>query len=358
MIADNQKICLIHMSSAPGGIEVLLPEIIAGFPGKEFISFVIRPDIFNSPSVYNGLNHKVFHGSASNLIAVWKLFRFSRQENKAVFHVFNIGPFFLFILRLLRVSKLIYSIHGTVYWNNNKQKYLRKIFWWLAINRKEYRFTSNSEFSRKEFLDKIDPKVNIELLYNPINLKKFNFSETSSRELSKLKRIIYVGRLTEGKGLEQWIKCAAAIQKVYPSIKFEVYGEGPLRFLLQEEVLKIGANKFIRFKGHITDIEKVYGEANLLLFLSEYESFGNVVVESILCGTPVIATDIPGMKEIFINYPGFLISSEGDQVNAIMDKLKNYPLLKDLCYEAANEFRNRFSAEQHFKKLQQIYKQF
>lgn len=335
-----------------------MPEIISGFPGKEFVCFVIRPDAVDAPSVYDGLKQKVLHGSASNIVAAWKLFGFAGQKNKAVFHVWGIGPFFLFVLRLAGVRKLVYSIHGTVYWNNYRQKVLRKIFWWLAINRKEYKFTSNSEFSREVFLNKIDLKANIEVLYNPISLKKFN---SSGREISKpdiIEKIIYAGRLDSGKGLLKWIKYAVDIHKIYQGIKFEIYGEGKLKRLLLETILKYGAEDYIVLKGYIKDIREAYRNADLLLFVSEYESFGNVVVESILCGTPVLTSDIPSMKEIFRNYPGFLVPAGADQEQEVIDKLKDYPALKKLCFEAAEEFRQRFSSDLHISLLEKIYSEF
>jgi glycosyltransferase involved in cell wall biosynthesis len=231
------------------------------------------------------LKQKVFYGSGSNFIAAWKLFRFARHKNKTVFHVWGIGPFFLFVLRLSGIRKLVYSIHGTVYWNNGRQKVLRKIFWWLAIRRKEYRFTSNSEFSRKVFLDKIDSKADVEVLYNPISLKKFNSLGREISEIDIIKKIIYAGRLDSGKGLLKWIKYAASIHKINQGIKFEIYGDGHLKPFLQETILKYDAEAYIILKGYINDIREAYRSADLLLFVSEFESFGNVVVESILCGT-------------------------------------------------------------------------
>lgn len=336
---------------------MLLPEIISGFPGKEFICFVIRPDILNAPSVYDGLNQKVFHGSASNMMAAWRLFLFARLRNKAIFHVLGIGPFFLFILRLAGVRKLVYSIHGTIYWDNNRQKVLRKIFWRLTNNRKTHRFTSNSEYSREIFLNKIDLNANVEVLYNPISLRNFNSSGRIISESDKLNKIIYAGRLDTGKGLSDWIKYAVAINKYYPGIKFEIYGEGKLKGLLMETILKYSAEDYIILKGYIKNIGDAYRRADLLLFLSEYESFGNVAVESILCGTPVLASDIPSMKEIFRNYPDFLIPLEPFPEQTILDKLSNYQSLKKLCNTAADEFRYRFSTEQHIKKMDAIYEQ-
>ena len=56
-----------------------------------------------------------------------------------------------------------------------------------------------------------------------------------------------------------------------------------------------------------------------MMFLSEYELFGNAVVESILCGTPVIASDIPSLREIFRNYPQFLVPADGRMGSDILE---------------------------------------
>lgn len=357
MILEN-SVCIVHFSSFPGGAEVLIPEIVIGCPDKKFIPFVIRPDNNNSVSIYDGLISNIHYGSRSNIVAGWKLFRFALMKRKEIFHVWGIGPFFLFILRIAGVRKLIYSIHGTIYWNNQKQKFFLKILWWLAINRNKFKFTSNSEFSKKIFNNKIDHKINITPIYNPINLNKFNSDNKKQKESGTIKKIIYTGRLVAGKGLEYWIKVAAAVHNEYQAITFELYGEGPLKPALKDIINTNGSNSYISLKGYTSDIGEVYRNADLLLFLSEYESFGNVVVESILCGTPVIAKDIPSMKEIFLNYPFFLIPSEDFQVQTVIHKLKDYYKLKNYCIQAESEFKLRFSSEQHIEKLSQIYAEF
>ena len=99
-------------------------------------------------------------------------------------------------------------------------------------------------------------------------------------------------------------------------------------------------------------------DADILLFLSEYESFGNVAVESILCGTPVIVSDIPSMREIFIDFPEFLISLDDNLNDAVLHKLDDINKLKELTLKARTQFLNRFSVEAHTTALDRLYKSF
>ena len=352
----DKKICLVHYSSAPGGIEVLMPEIIRTFPDTEFSVFVLRPQVNGSVNVYENLNLSVTYGSVNNFIAAYKLLRYGIKNREAIFHGFNTGPFFLLIIRLAGIRKAVYSVRGTLHYSNFFQKIIRKFIWNMAVSA-GYRFIANSGYSRDVFLKYIHlKKTGIEVIYNPVSSNRLKV--TQAKKNSQLLKIIYVGRLTEGKNLFRWLDMAASIHKTGNEIRFFIYGEGPLRGQLVRYSSKIGANGYVVFKGYVSDIAKVYQEADLMMFLSEHESFGNVVVESILCGTPVIAADIPSMREIFRNYPQFLVPSDVTMELRIREKINNPEELKTALPAVEEEFKNKFSLEQHINGLKRVYDSF
>jgi glycosyltransferase involved in cell wall biosynthesis len=350
----GKKICLVHYHSTPGGIEVLLPGIIRGLQSLEFNVFVIRPPSADSPSVYSGMNMEITYGGRNNIVAAFKLAKYAVRRKGETFHVFNIGPLFLLVLRLCGINRIIYSIHGTIYWHNNFEKFYRKILWRIAVDKKKQIFTCNSEYSGQVFRKNIASWINCELLYNFFDISRFK--KTALSELNReIRKVVYVGRLVPGKGLARWISIALDIHLAYPDVKFEIYGDGPLASSIQREIDLNFANTFIILKGHVTDVENVFRNADLLLFLSEYESFGNVVVESILCNTPVLASNIPGMNEIFADFPDFLLNNDPPSGREIISRLKNFSRLRELAEVAGGSFRNRFSIERHLEKLTNIY---
>ena len=95
-----------------------------------------------------------------------------------------------------------------------------------------------------------------------------------------------------------------------------------------------------------------------MLFISEYESFGNVVVESILCGTPVVVSDIPSFREIFENFPEFLLTSPESLEESVIKKINQLDHLNYLVPKAKEEFSRRFSFEKHINRLKAIYASF
>ena len=352
----NIRICIVHYSSAPGGIEVLLPVIMGMHPDIDYSIFILRPPGRECVNVYENAVPQPHYGSLNNFVAAWKLWRFGIKNRTAIFHGFNIGPFFLLVLRLAGIRKVAYSVHGTLHYSTSFQKVFRRAVWNLAIARK-FRLIANSEYSRDVFLRFVRlKKIKMSVIYNPINSGRIMMAgaKTGDRPMT----IIYVGRLSDGKNLFRWIDAAVAIHKVRSDSRFYLYGYGPLKEMLVNYSHETGADEYVRFKGYLSDISEAYNNVDLMIFISEFESFGNVVVESVLSGTPVIASDIPSMREIFRNFPQILVPLDENLERNIIDKVQQLDKLNTLIPEMIEEFKIRFSAKNHIEKLRSVYNSF
>jgi len=346
---------LVHFYSAPGGIEVLSSRLLDSFDGYSFRVFVIRPRKEGQPDVYEGTGVPVSYGARSNLAALFRLWLYARRHRGEIFHLFNVGPFFLMSVRLAGVHGILYSIRGTKYWADTWQRIIRRSIWRVALS-ENVRVIANSGFSRRVFLEDVCPGKEIKVIYNPVGSARF--VPSGLKRDSGVMKIVYVGRLNSGKNLDRWIDVAVELHSRLEMTRFEIYGSGPLHQALQERIGSHGAGSYIALKGYRRDIENVFRDADLLLFLSEYESFGNVVVESILCGTPVIASDIPSMREIFRDYPLFLVSAEADLCDQIAERLRDYGAMLEEANVAGNNFRERFSEEAYINSIKEIYSSF
>jgi glycosyltransferase involved in cell wall biosynthesis len=351
----NNRIHLIHFTSQSGGIEVLLPSIILNLAKWNFDVFIIRPPHEGVNNVYNDISINLTYG-VYGYYAYWLLFKYARKNRRDIFHVFNIGPYALFILRLAGVKNLVYAIHGTIYWKTKNERLFRKLIWWLSM-KPQYLITSNSEFSGSVFVKKVLKKTKPLLIYNPIDPNRFTKYYNRNFNNKKFK-IVYSGRLAFGKNLPRWITMAKTINNMHSNYMFEVFGDGPLKRDIQDLIIEFSLQEIVTLKGFCRNAEEIYQNADLLIFLSEYESFGNVVVESILCETPVIAGSIPSMKEIFQNFSEFLISLDDNLEENVLLKIERIEFLRLLTEKAAAEFRKRFSLNQHLSKLERIYASF
>lgn len=105
--------------------------------------------------------------------------------------------------------------------------------------------------------------------------------------------VLYVGRLAAEKNIPLAIRAFAAIKKVRPAARFVLVGSGPL-----EAELRRAHPEFV-FAGvrHGEDLAIHYASADLFLFPSLTETFGNVVTEAMASGLPVLAFDYAAAKE-------------------------------------------------------------
>lgn len=353
MTVDRPEIHLVHSSSGAGGLEVLLPGIIRRLAGYRFSVFVIRPHQSGAYNVYKETREEIKYGSIKNTVAYSKLFRYVFRNRNSILHLYSPGPIALLTARLAGVRKLVYSIHGTRYWENGWQKFILKIMWRLAI-REDYIFTANSEFSAEVFKKNVVNLKDIRVVYNPVD--STIYKEPVQRNLPSVPgKVIYIGRLSRGKNLLKWIDTAVFLRDRFPDMVFEIFGEGSEEGTLRKKISDEDLGHFISLKGFTDKPEEIYQSSDLLLFLSDYESFGNVVVESILCGTPVLAGDIPSMKEIFRDFPQFLIPADLKHEEIISEKIKHYGSLKDLTGKARDSFIKRFSPSSNDEALKDIY---
>lgn len=349
------EIHIVHSVAAPGGIESLMPGLIQGMSGFSFRIFILKRSDPGAGNVYAGKNMAVRYGSRSNVTAFLSLWLYALRRRNDIFHAFNIGPYFLLALRLAGVKKLVYSVRGTKYFKKKTDRFLKPVFWRLSLS-KHVRITANSEYSRSVFMENITGQHPVTVLYNPIYGSRISPHEISVKSGSCT--VVYAGRLAKGKNLKVWIEIAIALRRAFPEMMFEIYGNGPQRNELEDLIVSQNAAGFIRLKGFSSNIQEVYERADLLLFLSEFESFGNVAVECILCGTPVIASAIPSMQEIFRTFPDFLVALDDQLEQAVMAKILQIDHLKTLAVSAREEFKDRFSLHRHIQELEGIYGSF
>jgi glycosyltransferase involved in cell wall biosynthesis len=108
-------------------------------------------------------------------------------------------------------------------------------------------------------------------------------------------------------------------------VDIEVCGAGSLLTWLQREVQSYGLQEHFRFLGTLsrTEVKEKYLQADLLLFPSLHDSSGNVVIEALGYGLPVICLDLGGPAEIVTEECGIVVPicgrSRADVGNAVAE---------------------------------------
>jgi glycosyltransferase involved in cell wall biosynthesis len=109
--------------------------------------------------------------------------------------------------------------------------------------------------------------------------------------------LLSVGHLIERKGHDRVI---AALARLPDAVRLLVAGAGPLEGALQALAERLGVAARVRFLGSVAHdrLAAVYGAADALVLASSREGWANVLLESMACGTPVVASPIPGNDEV------------------------------------------------------------
>jgi len=107
------------------------------------------------------------------------------------------------------------------------------------------------------------------------------------------KQAIFVGRLTEQKGLEYLIETWTGVYKKHPDWKLLIYGTGEQRELLESLIIQAGLAGIVEIHAPTKQIMEKYLESSIFLLTSRFEGFGMVLIEAMACGVPVVSFNCP-----------------------------------------------------------------
>jgi glycosyltransferase involved in cell wall biosynthesis len=117
-------------------------------------------------------------------------------------------------------------------------------------------------------------------------------------------RIVAAGRLVEAKGFDLLIDAAAELAGDF---RLDIYGDGALRETLSRQVAERGLGQRVALRGY-AEANIIFQGADLCVIPSRREGFGNVVVEAMAAGVPVLAAACPGPAALIDDgQSGFLV---------------------------------------------------
>ncbi len=146
-------------------------------------------------------------------------------------------------------------------------------------------------------------------------------------------RTICVGRLHAGKGQDVLLKAIVQLKDRFPDTVFEFVGDGPCRAEYEKLAADLGIADRCRFVGRLSldEVLRRMGASLISVVPSRSECFGLVNIESMAMGTPVIASNVGGIGEIFDDgVEGFLVPP--DDPASLADRIARLlgdPALRD-----------------------------
>lgn len=174
------------------------------------------------------------------------------------------------------------------------------------------------------------PEEKISVLRNGVDLSLFSPARDRSRIRNKLKvhgkTILSVGYLVERKGHDLVIRTLVSL----PDVNLIIIGDGPDRKKLLKLAKEMNVLDRVRILGAMKQdkLKEYYSAVDLLVLASSREGWANVLLESMACGTPVVATNVWGAPEI-ITAPEAGVLAEKRTVESLSSAIKkvfrNFP---------------------------------
>lgn len=180
-----------------------------------------------------------------------------------------------------------------------------------------------NESNRKFFISKKiikNSQNNYLIPGSGININEFIYKNyPENRNITKF---IMISRIMKDKGIEEFIKSAKYIKERYPNVVFNLVGSFD-DDSYKEIIERMNNNGIINYLGFREDIIDLICDSNCVIHPSYHEGLSNVLLEAGATGRPVIASDIPGCRETFIDGKSGL-SVQPKNVKDLIEKIEKF----------------------------------
>jgi glycosyltransferase involved in cell wall biosynthesis len=244
---------------------------------------------------------------------------------------------------------------------NLRFKLLKRITKWVALT--------------KEMKCEIEtlniPPEKIEIIYNATDIPKESAfdEEIKSNFRAKLgldyeKIVVFVGRLSEEKGLDILVRAWQIVRKKYPQANLLLLGEGGAYRNVEKEIRELVSelklNEAVHFLGHIANAKDYILASDIFVLPSRSEGMSNALVEAMAAGIAIVATDIAANQEICTNEVNSLLvrPNEPQVLAEIIIKLFDMPnIAENLARQAKTFAKENLSTEVMTSKYVNLYRE-
>ena len=186
-----------------------------------------------------------------------------------------------------------------------------------------------------------------------------NFSIT--KPFSKRDNIIgYIGRLSEEKGILNFVSALPGILQEDNKLKIYIIGDGPLYNQIRAILLQSNILQNVMLTGWIphNELSSYLNEFRLLILPSDTEGLSNIVLESMACGTPVLSTPVGALPDfIKEGETGFIMGNNSpDAIQQNVIKSLRSPHLEKIVSNAQELLEREFTFKSAVKRYSEILK--
>lgn len=168
----------------------------------------------------------------------------------------------------------------------------------------------------------------------------------------------YIGRLSEEKGILNFVKAISGVVKESDDLKFLICGDGPLCDEIKKHLDENALTDKVKLAGWIPhdELPDYLNKLNLVVLPSYTEGLPNLMLEAMACGTPVLATPVGAIPDIIIDgETGFIMKSNSPECIAenVMRMLE-HPNIERIVENAKALVEREFTYEDAVERYRKI----
>ncbi len=186
------------------------------------------------------------------------------------------------------------------------------------------------------------------------------FVPSQERDTARPPRLVYMGRLSYEKSVDDVLRATAEVAKTIPNVELLVIGDGPERARLEEQAKELGIAERSRFTGYLhgTELVSALQSADIFLTASKSENMPLAILEAMAVGLPIIAVGSLGMREILKDGGNafFIGPDQSSEMAARAIQLLQNELLRKQFAETSRNLSLQYGQKAIAKRLVELYK--
>lgn len=310
---------ILHITSTiNGGVGRVIEDLLVGCADEYETSLLVLGNIDRlDHDRLNSFNVKIENWNIKNpknVFLIFRLFRYIRKSNIDIIHT-HLFPSLYYVALIslfIKETKLIFTEHSS---ESNRRK------WWMRlIERFIYSRFDKIVAVSTSVCDKLKSWLradSIVVVSNGFDMNKKlpSCDEFEDNNLENKIVITMASRFVKGKDFETLIDAIGQLNDNYHLL---LVGDGELFNSVKDYVVKSCLSSKVDLLGYRDDILKIFKNSDLVVLSTAFEGLPVVLLESISVGTPVVGSDVPGVKDVL---GGTNLMFEYGNVNGLVKKI-------------------------------------
>ncbi|MEW9053535.1 MAG: glycosyltransferase family 4 protein [Neobacillus sp.] len=362
------KVLHLNAGNETGGGMVHILSLLKELNREEFILGLLEKGVFETKAKAAGIQTVTFEQSSRyDLSVLSKLITFIKKEKITILHTHGArANLYGYLIKKFTKVTWMTTVHSDPRNDFLGRGIKGELFTKLnltVLKKPDHYFAISKRFT--EMLRDFGVQPNkVTTIYNGIDFDLPLIKEISRKDL-KLSTtdfvLLMVARLDPVKRHELALEAIKEVTREHQDVKLLLVGDGPIRNRIEHLIAEMGLSSHVQLLGHREDVDALLQTADVTILTSKTESFPLVLLESARANTPVITTDVGGVRDMIPDPTyGFVVGT--NEKEELISSIKKAMLLKEKneLPKMADQFKRyvseRYSIHSFVESVYNIYK--